>query len=100
MQTKPEKTLSTFLRDNSGLNKILQKVNQLQHLDQLLKTFLEPDISAHCQVANFRENILVIQCDNAAWATRIKFLIPQLISFLRQPNYLPQLASISVIIKM
>src|SRR5207244_5108353 len=36
------------------------------------------DLAQHSRIANFREGCLVIEVDNAAWATRLRYLIPDI----------------------
>src|SRR5258708_5353538 len=98
MTNANNKNIASFLTENASLHAILQKARYLGELDNILKKMLDKDIAPHCCVANFRDNILVIQCKNAAWATRFKFLIPDLLKNLRQKANLPSLASISIII--
>jgi hypothetical protein len=95
---KNGKNIASFLTENNVLTSIVQKAAHLRQLDQLLKTLIDKEIAAHCCVANYRDNILVIQCENAAWATRFKFLIPELLKNFRQNGQLRSLVSISLII--
>ncbi|MGD1983941.1 MAG: DUF721 domain-containing protein [Chromatiaceae bacterium] len=55
---------------------------------------LPDDLAAHCVSARMHDGILVVHTDAAAWATRIRFLAPQLSGVLR-PEY-PTLRDIKV----
>ncbi|MES2998438.1 MAG: DUF721 domain-containing protein [Pseudomonadota bacterium] len=82
MQMIPEKTIETILRQQdpqSILGFIQKKVLELKKINQLWQTEISSDLGEHSRVANFRDCCLVIEIDNAAWATRLRYLIPDLI---------------------
>ena len=82
---KPEKKLTTLLNSGRGTLSILhRKVAQLDKLTALLKNNLSEPLRHHCQVANFRDNCLVIMTDSAAWATQIRYLTPELLEQLQR----------------
>lgn len=77
----PEKTLETILNQQdpqSILGFIQKKVIQLNQLNEIWQKNA-PDLAAHSRIANFREGCLVIEIDNASWATRLRYVIPDLI---------------------
>lgn len=41
-------------------------------------------MGAECQVANVRDHVLSVHINNAAWATRFRLLIPDLVPMLNQ----------------
>lgn len=80
MKPIPEKTLDTILNQQdpqSILGFIQKKVLQLNQLNDLWQKNW-PELAQHSRIANFREGCLVIEVDNAAWATRLRYLIPDL----------------------
>jgi len=85
MKTSHEKTLDTILQQQdpqSILGTIQNKVLALQQISQVWKKEISADLSQHTRVANFRDRCLVIEIDNATWATRLRYLIPDLINTL------------------
>lgn len=77
----PEKTLETILNQQdpqSILGFIQKKVIQLNQLNEIWQKN-SPDLATHSRIANFREGCLVIEIDNASWATRLRYVIPDLI---------------------
>lgn len=80
MKPIPEKTLDTILNQQdpqSILGFIQKKVAQLNQLNEIWQKNWA-DLAQHSRIANFREGCLVIEVDNAAWATRLRYLIPDL----------------------
>ena len=80
MKPIPEKTLDTILNQQdpqSILGFIQKKVLQLNQLNDIWQKNW-PDLAQHSRIANFREGCLVIEVDNAAWATRLRYIIPDL----------------------
>ena len=63
----------------SGLGKLLSHARVLNRLDQILASLLDPNFSRHCQVAELRDRCLILACSNAAFATRIRMISPQLL---------------------
>jgi hypothetical protein len=49
-----------------------------------LRALLPQDLASECRVANVRDQVLTVHINNAAWATRLRFQIPQLIESLRR----------------
>ena len=49
-----------------------------------LRAFLPKELGSQCQVANVRDHVLTVHLSNAAWATRFRFLIPELTPRLNQ----------------
>jgi hypothetical protein len=80
MKSLPEKTIPSLLQQDpqSILGFIQKKVLELNKLNQIWKTENSSDLAQHSRIANFRDNCLVIEVDNAAWATRLRFLLPEL----------------------
>lgn len=69
---------------NPGLGKLLSHARVLNRLDQILTSILDPNLSCHCQVAEFRDNCLILACSNATFATRLRMISPQLLDSFRE----------------
>jgi hypothetical protein len=82
MKSKPiaEKTLTCILQQDpqSILGFIQKKVMELNQLNEIWRTENTADLAQHSRIANFRDSCLVIEVDNAAWATRLRYLLPDL----------------------
>ncbi len=82
----PEKTLCGIFQQDpeSVLAFIQKKVTQLKKLNQIWQEVIAADIAAHSRIANFRDADLIIECDSAAWATRLRYVLPDIQQKLRQ----------------
>lgn len=76
------------------LSAIKTKAAQLSHLNNLLHAQLEASLAQYCRVANFRENILIIEVDGSVWATRLRYIVPELLQKLRREKEFHRLQEI------
>ena len=75
---------SLMQNQNPGLGQLLAHARVLDRLDQILTSILDPSLSCHCQVAQFRNHCLILACSNATFATRIRMISPQLLDSFRE----------------
>jgi len=79
------KSIQTLMqKHNPGLGKLLAHARMLNRLDQILTSILDPNLSCHCQVAEFKDHCLILACSNATIATRIRMISPQLLDSFRE----------------
>lgn len=71
-------------RPDSVLSKLLEHARQIEALDQALKGCLEPPLNRHCQVANLTSSRLVLHVRSPIWATRLRYIVPDLLACLRK----------------
>ena len=89
-------TLTNLLAKNAGkLALIAEKTHHLQTLDQCLSETVGDTIAQNCRVSNYHQGILTIETINSAFATRLNFMLPQILQNFRQ-NVLPEMASIKI----
>lgn len=69
---------------HSSLGKIIQKAKGLLALDRHIKTILPPTFASFCHVMNVEQSNLILGISNAAVATRIRFMMDDLIRELQQ----------------
>lgn len=65
---------------SSALASLLVKARQLQAMQRTLQPLLPLELQPHCQVANTRDQTLILAVDSAAWGMRLQFLYPQLLA--------------------
>ena len=79
---------SLMQNHNPGFGRILAHARILNRLDQVLASILDPNLSSHCQVAEYRNHCLILVCSNATFATRIRMISQQLLdSFSEEGNF-------------
>ena len=71
----------------SRLASILQHAAYLAQLQRLLENALEPALAGHFQVANARENRLILLAASSAWATRLRMQSAEVLSALYRAGH-------------
>ncbi len=98
MSRRSSKQLNQLISNPSGeIKSLLDQLAKIEALNNTLQSKLNANFSTHCRVANYRKNILVVAVDSAAWANKLRFQIPELISEFRNDGYFG-LANIEIIV--
>ena len=79
MQTSNTLRFKQLLSD-SKLNTLVSRAEKLKRLDHRFKQLLPPILAPQVTVANYSQGKVVLQVAHSAWATRLKFLTPQILS--------------------
>ncbi|QTS83763.1 DciA family protein [Coxiella endosymbiont of Amblyomma nuttalli] len=74
----------TYYFQTDPLRFIVQRANQITALEKMLVNFLPSEVIPYCQVMNISHQTLTLQLDNAVWATRVRYLVPNLIEAFSQ----------------
>ena len=72
----------------STFGKLINHAKELGSLDQTLTSILDPALSSHCQVAEFRHHTIILVCSNATFATRIRMISSVLLESFREESQL------------
>ncbi|AWK14647.1 DUF721 domain-containing protein [Candidatus Fukatsuia symbiotica] len=91
-------SLSHSQKDNSqpySLHKVQQRTVALLKLNQAVQELLPPQLQPWCRVANYRQNILVLEVANASWMMALRYQQLHLLSTLRA-QILASLSSIDI----
>lgn len=62
--------------------------------DEVLHSLLPDELAPHCHTVNIISNTIVIETDSAVWATRLRYLAPELIKILQQNSPFAHLTEI------
>jgi len=97
---KDPAAISRFLiPESQGLGALMLRASRLRALTHAVQSHLGTPLSAHCQVANIRDDVLVLQTDSAAWASRLRFLGPGLLAHLARAHGLGRLRTTKVLVR-
>ena len=81
--SKSELTALSYVRHQMGkYHQLWSHAQLLARLTEFLRQPLPRSVAEHCEVANFRNEELVIGTDSSAWAARLRFHTPQILSHL------------------
>lgn len=81
---------------NNQLLEICQRTIQLEELNLKLHHFLPEALREHCHVGSFTKGCLLLSISDAAWASQLRYSLPELRDKLRSEAGLYQLTSIKV----
>lgn len=85
-------------RDRGKLGQIAKTVAELEKLNAALALILEAEMMVECQAVALTAGRLVIAVKNASWATRLRYLLPEVLEKLREHSCGRGLAGVRVII--
>jgi hypothetical protein len=71
-------------RKRSALARLLDQSSLREGLSAQLHALLPEDMREHCEVATVQGPLLTVLTPNAAWATRLRFMLPDLVPKLNQ----------------
>jgi hypothetical protein len=80
---------------SSSLGATLNHARLLLKVQRLLADSVDPSLADHFQVANLRQNRLILLAPNASWATRLRMETQGLLQTLRRAGF-AELADIEV----
>jgi hypothetical protein len=70
-----------------ALGALCRHARKLARLDALLAAITDPETAAQFQVANLRQDRLILLTPTAAWATRLRMQAPRMIELLQASGY-------------
>jgi hypothetical protein len=81
---------------NKQLADLCQRSVQLEELTNKIKLMLPEALANECQVGSFNKGCLLLTTTDAAWASQLRYAIPELRDKLRKEAGMYQLSSIKV----
>jgi hypothetical protein len=84
MASASPKSLASILQQRSDhLSLLLSQVRLLRRITSVIRNALPESLSPHCHAANIDGDVIVIGCDSAAWAAKLRYQLPHVLSRLR-----------------
>jgi hypothetical protein len=77
MVRKP-RSVRHLLQDKPELIRLEREIKAQNRLLSHVRQCLPADLATHCIHAQFRDDTLVVHTDSPVWATRLRYLAPQL----------------------
>lgn len=85
-----------FNHDDSTLSHLITKALSIDKLNNSLKKILSPELSEQCRLGQYENGIMTLYIHSAAYATQMRFYVPDLLTELRQHQAFYGLKSIQV----
>lgn len=76
------KSVHKLLEEKPSLQRLSHELTARKTLLADIQQCLPAELAAHCLSAGMRDGTLVVHTDSPVWATRLRYLAPQLISVL------------------
>jgi hypothetical protein len=86
MKARSPKSVRHLLKDKPTLKLLELEISAQKALLTEVRSLLPADLAGHCVAARVHDRQLVLHADSAVWATRLRYLAPQLLSLL-QPRH-------------
>lgn len=96
----PYKINDIFAGSSDKLSFLYFHAQTIIKLQNHLRAELPTPLGDHVTIANYNSNSLIIQTDSSAWAAKLRFKIPELLTILRNRCGLPELQTIRIKIKV
>jgi hypothetical protein len=81
---------------NTQLAEICKQAMKVEELDTLVSGFLPESLREQCHAGSFNNSCLVLVTHDPAWASQLRFILPELRDKLRREAGIHQLASIKI----
>ena len=97
MAGTPYKSMQNWLQPHGEhLAALLGQLQRLRRLTALLRAALPEPLAGHCLAANLDGDTLVVGCDSAAWAAKLRYQVPDVLAQLRNHPDVPALSQIRI----
>lgn len=85
------------MTSSSGvLCQLLQHSQTLKQVEYIFRQSLPPPLNQHCYVGNLRERTLVVYTDSSLWATRLRYLMPELLHLWQLERAFPSVDKVEI----
>ena len=84
---------------DTSLGKLIAKAQAIENLNQTFQNILDPSLIPHCRIATYENGILILVSESAAYATRLRYQVPTILSTLRNFSQWAALRSIQIKVK-
>ena len=89
MAAKRPQTVHNLIDQPQGdIKALMDQLTKIKTINNNLHQTINPILSQHCRVVNIRKSTLVIAVDSPAWANKLRFQLPDLISHFRQNGFI------------
>ena len=85
-----------LVSSNDQLNKLYHHAKDICALNEKLHKHLAPSLSSHCIVANYSDETLTVNADTSAWASKLRYCIPDILKFAKLECGLSNLKTVRV----
>ena len=81
---------------NEQLNSLYTHAKNISALNEKLHIHLDPTLNSHCSIANYSAETLVVNADTSAWASKLRYCIPDILDYAKNECGLSKLISVRI----
>lgn len=85
-----------LINTNQQLNELYKHINDIRALNEKLHQHLSPSLSNHFNVTNYSDETLTVSADTSAWASKLRYCIPDILNFAQLECGLTKLKTVRV----
>jgi len=85
-----------LVSSNDQLNKLYHHAKDICALNEKLHKYLAPSLRSHCNVANYSDETLTVNADTSAWASKLRYCIPDILKYAKLECGLTNLKTVRV----
>ncbi len=93
---QPSSLLALLTNYQSRLGNLYEQTQRIQDFKDKLSEHLGSPLNEHCTLANYKNDLIVMHADSPAWATKLRFSTPDIISYMQRECHLNTLKTIRV----
>jgi len=79
----------------TSLKSVFRQLNAIRQIERKVLPYLPEELRPYCRVANYEYGALKFAVATGVWGAKLRYLLPALLTKLRQEAKLPQIASIN-----
>jgi len=99
MSKKKPREINQLLTQPTGdIQALMDQLAKIKAINSILQKQISPPLSNHCRAVNIRKNALILSVDNPVWANKLRFQLPELLTFFRNNGFIG-LVNIEVIVQ-
>jgi hypothetical protein len=78
------------------LNNLYTHAKGIYALNEKLQKHLDPSLSSHCTVANYSDETLTVNAETSAWASKLRYCVPDILNYAKHECGLTKLKSVRI----
>ncbi len=78
------------------LNNLYTHAKGIYALNEKLQKHLDPSLSSHCTVANYSDETLTVNAETSAWASKLRYCVPDILNYAKHECGLTRLKSVRI----
>ncbi len=92
--------IGSIVADTPALDALVQRARRFKALESLVRGWLPAALAPHVGLANLREDTLVLSVESAAWATKLRYEVPNLLAAAKRHEATRQVREVKIRVRV